>query len=89
MLLGAESRVVLKTVLSEAVSIVAIGILVGIGTVFAATRLIETLLFDVAPQDPLSITAAALLMLTVSLIAAYWPARRASRVDPMIAIRHE
>jgi predicted permease len=89
MVLGAESRVVLKTVLSEAFSIVAIGIIVGIGAVFAATRLIETLLFDVAPQDPLSIAAASLLMLALSLTAAYWPARRASRVDPIIAVRHE
>jgi predicted permease len=87
--LGAERKAVLKTVLLEAISIVVIGIAIGIAVVLAATRLIAGLLFGLATYDPLSIGAGALLMLTVSTIAAYWPARRASRVDPMIALRYE
>src|SRR6185369_7313440 len=89
MALGAEPRGVLKAVLLEAVSIVAIGIGVGIAAVLAATRLITTLLYDLQPHDPVSLLAAALLMFAVSIGAAYWPARRASRCDPMIALRHE
>jgi ABC-type antimicrobial peptide transport system permease subunit len=89
MALGAERRMVLKSMLAEAFSIVVVGIVVGIAGVIATMRLIQTLLYGLAPYDPVSIVAAALLMLTVAFVAAYWPARRASRVDPMIALRYE
>jgi len=89
MALGAAPRTVLKAVLSEAIWIVGLGIVTGIGGVIAAMRLIRSLLFGLAPHDPLSIGAAAALMLAVCITATYWPARRASRVDPMVALRHE
>jgi predicted permease len=87
--LGAEPRAVLKAVLFEAISIVATGIAVGIVAVIAAAPLITTLLYGLAPHDPASLLAAALLMFIASIVAAYWPARRASRCDPMIALRYE
>jgi putative ABC transport system permease protein len=87
--LGAEPRAVLTAVLFEAISIVTTGIAVGIVAVIAAAPLIKTLLYGLAPHDPASLLAAALLMFIASLVAAYWPARRASRCDPMVALRYE
>jgi len=55
----------------------------------AGTRMLEALLFNVAARDPLTVTVAAAIMLTVCVIAGYLPARRASRVDPMVALRAE
>ncbi|HEV2664451.1 MAG TPA: hypothetical protein VG324_06050, partial [Blastocatellia bacterium] len=62
---------------------------IGLSAALATTRLIRSLLYDLAPNDPLTITLASLLLLTVAALAGYLPARRASRVDPMVALRHE
>jgi len=89
MALGAQSARVLKMILGESFVVVAIGALCGIGVVVAAGRFVTSLLFGLAPTDPVTIVAAIAIMLTVGLLAAYLPARRASHVEPMIALHHD
>jgi len=89
MALGARSRAVLSLILREALLLVVVGLAVGVPAVFAATRFASTLLFGLTPTDPLSLIGAALLMFVVALVAGYIPARRATRVDPLIALRYE
>ena len=87
--LGARVQEVVALVLREALLLVAIGIVAGIPAVFVIARFAETLLFDLSPTDPLSLTLAVVVMLAVALMAAYLPARRATRIDPLIALRYE
>jgi len=87
--LGADRGSILAMVLKETVVLLAIGIVVGIGMALEASRLISTLLFGLKPTDPLTIAVAALLMVAAAALAGYVPARRASRVDPMVALRYE
>jgi ABC-type antimicrobial peptide transport system permease subunit len=89
MALGAQRSDVIRMVLRESMSLVVIGALIGLGASIAATRMISSLLFGLSPTDPLTIGLAALLMLLVAALASYLPARRASRVDPMTALRVE
>jgi predicted permease len=87
--LGARVQEVVALVVREALLLVAIGIVAGIPAVFVVARFAETLLFDLSPTDPLSLTLAVLVMMVVALMAAYLPARRATRIDPLIALRYE
>jgi predicted permease len=89
MALGARHGEVIRMVMRETLIVVVIGIAVGLGAALITTRFISSLLFSLAPNDPLTIAVAALLLLAVSAVAGYLPARRASRVDPMVALRHE
>jgi ABC-type antimicrobial peptide transport system permease subunit len=89
MALGAQTRHVLLLVLREAVVLVLVGMAVGLPFVFMATRFAKTLLFGLKPADPVSVGLAALLMFVVALIAAYLPSRRATKVDPLVALRYE
>jgi putative ABC transport system permease protein len=89
MALGARRTDVFWLILREALWLVAIGVVVGLPLIFAVTRLAATLLFDLSPTDPVSLVAAALLLLGVAILAGYLPSRRATRVDPMIALRCE
>jgi ABC-type antimicrobial peptide transport system permease subunit len=89
MALGASSRQVLQLVLRESLLWVALGVAAGLGAALATTRWVESLLFGLKPQDPLAIGLAAIVLFVVAAIAAYLPARRASRVDPMAALRCE
>jgi ABC-type antimicrobial peptide transport system permease subunit len=89
MALGAESRHVLRLVMSESMTLVLLGIVVGLAAALAAGRLVTALLFGLAATDALSLVAATLVMLTVSSLAAYLPARRAARVDPLVALHYE
>jgi len=89
MALGAQNRSVLWLVLREALMLVLIGLVVGVLASLAVTRTAESLLYELKPNDPLTITFAALLLATVATLAGYLPARRAARVDPMIALRDE
>jgi predicted permease len=89
MALGARRRDALWLVLREALSLVIVGIAVGLPMIWATTRLASTLLFGLTPTDPISLLLAALLMIAVAVMAGYLPARRATRVDPMVALRYE
>jgi ABC-type antimicrobial peptide transport system permease subunit len=75
--------------LREALLMVITGVAVGLPMIFAVTRLASTLLFGLTPTDPVSLLLAALLMLAVSMVAGYLPSRRATKVDPMVALRCE
>jgi predicted permease len=87
--LGASTREVVSLILRESLLLVLIGIVAGIPAVLVVARFAETLLFDLSPIDPLSLTVAALVMLAVAIVAAYLPARRATRIDPLVALRYE
>jgi predicted permease len=89
MALGARRQDVLRLVLSESMVLVVAGVAIGLAIALAASRLVSTLLFGLAATDILSITAAVIVMLIVSSVAGYLPARRASRVDPMVALHWE
>jgi ABC-type antimicrobial peptide transport system permease subunit len=89
MALGAGRRDVFWLILREALLLVLAGVAVGLPLIFAVTRLASTLLFGLTPTDPVSLLFAALLMLAVSMVAGYLPSRRATRVDPMVALRCE
>jgi ABC-type antimicrobial peptide transport system permease subunit len=67
----------------------AAGVVIGLGLALAVSRVLTSLLFEVKPRDPATLGLAAGLVLVVTLAASYLPARRASRVDPMVALRHE
>jgi hypothetical protein len=87
--LGARAGDVLWLVLREALLLVLIGIAIGLPAILAATRLIEGLLFGLTSSDPMTITLATLVMIAVAAMAGYLPARRAARVDPMVALHNE
>ncbi len=75
--------------LREIVLLVAIGIAIGIPAALISDRYVTHMLFGLRGSDPLSLASATLILLTIALLAGYIPARRASRVDPMIALRYE
>ena len=89
MALGAQSMDVLKLVIGQGMSLTIVGIVIGVAGAFGLTRLMETLLYSVKPTDPLTFTLVSALLIAVALLACYIPARRATRVDPMIALRNE
>jgi putative ABC transport system permease protein len=89
MALGAEAKNVQWLVLRETLLLVLIGVAIGLPVALASTRLISSQLFGLKPTDPLTIVAATFLLLAVAIFAGYLPARRASRVDPMVALRYE
>ena len=89
MALGAERGVVLWMVLREVVGMVLIGVAMGVPLALALGRLVQTQLFDLSPRDPLALSASAILLASVALVAGWLPARRATRVDPMLALRYE
>ncbi len=89
MALGAQRRHVFWLILREALGLVIAGVAVGLPIIFAVTRVASTMLFGLTPTDPISLLLGALLMLGVSMVAGYVPSRRATRVDPMIALRCE
>jgi ABC-type antimicrobial peptide transport system permease subunit len=86
MALGAQSRRVIAMILRETVTLVVGGLLAGGAFAYLASRLIASRLFGVAPGDPLTLALATTLLVIVALAAAYLPARRASRTDPMLAL---
>ncbi len=87
MALGAHRQGVVRMVLKESMNLVAIGSVIGLAA--AAGRWIESQLYGLAPTDPISIVAAVLAMVVVSAFAGYLPARRASRLNPTIALHHD
>jgi len=89
MALGAHSHHVLWMVEREGLLLVGVGLIVGTIAALALTRFLERMLFGVTPADPLTFLGVATLLLSVAAAACYIPARRASRVDPMVALRYE
>jgi len=87
--LGAPMAEVLRGVVRHGVVLTAVGAAVGIAASLAVTRLLDKMLFGVKPSDPVTLIGVTCLLLLVSLAACYIPARRATRVDPLVALRHE
>jgi predicted permease len=86
---GAQPETILGLIVRESVLLSTVGILVGVPCAIAAKQLIAHMLFGVASTDPLTFVLAAAILLSVGAIAGYWPARRATRIDPMSALRRE
>ncbi len=89
MALGAQRRDVLRLVLTRALRTVSAGLIVGLAGAAAVTRVLQTFLFGVTPTDPIAFTIVTLLLMAVGLMAAWLPARRATRIDPCAALRAE
>jgi ABC-type antimicrobial peptide transport system permease subunit len=85
--LGADSPALRNMVVRQAMLLAAAGIVAGLGAAYGLTRLMATLLFDVKPTDPLVFGSVALLLGVVAFLASYLPARRAVRIDPVVALR--
>ncbi|MGB6546571.1 MAG: ABC transporter permease, partial [Candidatus Acidiferrales bacterium] len=89
MALGAGQRDVLRMVVGQGIALAATGAAAGIAAAFGVTRYLGSFLFDVHPGDPVKLVVVATILLTVALAACWIPARRATRVDPMVALRYE
>jgi len=89
MALGAQKRDVLKLVVGKGMVLAVMGAAIGLAASLALTRLIRSLLFEVAPTDWLTFVIASMVLLGVALLACYIPARRATKVDPLVALRYE
>jgi putative ABC transport system permease protein len=87
--IGAQRRDVLRLVLKDGARLTILGIAIGIIAALALTRLMASLLFEVTPTDPATFAAVAILLAVVAFAACYIPARRATRVDPMVALRYD
>jgi putative ABC transport system permease protein len=89
MALGAQSRDVLKLAVGQGLNLLVIGVVIGLAAAFVLTRLMSSLLFGVSATDPTTFIIISLVLIGVGVAASYIPARRATKVDPMVALRHE
>jgi putative ABC transport system permease protein len=89
MALGATRPDVLLMIINHTLGVAITGVLIGICAALALTRFMQSLLYDVGPRDPITITSVALILTSVALLACLGPALRASRINPVIALRHE
>ena len=89
MALGAQRNHVLRLMLGEGMKMALVGVAIGIAAALGLTQLIASMLFGVSATDPITFCGVALVLTSVALAACYIPARRAMRVDPMRALRHE
>jgi putative ABC transport system permease protein len=86
---GALPRDLLRLVVGQGMTLTLIGVVLGVGAAFGLTRLIERLLFGVSTTDPLTFATIPLLLASVALLACWLPARRATRLNPLEALRYE
>jgi ABC-type antimicrobial peptide transport system permease subunit len=89
MALGAQQSRVLRMVLGEVTLVVIGGLVVGVGAAIATTRLVATFLYGLQANDPVTVALAVVMLGAVAALAGYLPARRASKLDPMVALREE
>jgi putative ABC transport system permease protein len=89
MALGANARDLMRLVVGQGIRVVLTGIVAGLLASFAATRLLAGMLFEVSPLDPFTFATTAVVLVAAALLASFVPARRATRVDPMVALRYE
>jgi ABC-type antimicrobial peptide transport system permease subunit len=89
MALGAQRLDVLRMVLGDGARITMVGAAIGLVAALALTRLMASMLFGVRPTDPVTFAAVAVLLCGIALFACYLPARRAAKIDPMVALRYE
>jgi ABC-type antimicrobial peptide transport system permease subunit len=89
MALGAHIDDVLRLVLKQGMSLVLIGVGIGVGVALGVTRYLKSMLYDVRANDPITLVVVAGLLILVALAACFIPARRASQVDPIVALRYE
>jgi ABC-type antimicrobial peptide transport system permease subunit len=89
MALGAQRGDVLRLVMRESMILVVLGVVIGVAVALGTSRFVTTLLYGLAPTDALTLAGAVGLMVLVSALAGFLPARRASRVDPMVALRYD
>ena len=89
MALGAQSRDILRLVLAHGLTLIAVGLVLGLFGAYAITRALSGTLYRISPTDPFTFTFVAILLASVALLACYLPARWATRVDPMVALRCE
>jgi predicted permease len=89
MALGAESRRIVWMVMREVVTLAAVGLGIGLAVAYSLTRFVASFLFGMKPHDPLALSVSVLVLAAAAILAGYAPARRASRIDPMAALRHE
>ena len=88
-MLGAQQGGIFKLVVGQGMLLAGIGVVIGLAGSLAASKLLGGLLYEVSPTDPLTLASITLVVLFVTFLASYVPARRAARVDPMVALRYE